>query len=74
MPRHIERSPDRVLLHTAVYDFALELNFVRTKALRLKQLAVWKSNQVFTTEFRDRRRCRDGGEWDLFPQFRNLDY
>ncbi len=56
-----------------VYDFALELNFVRTKALRLEQLAVRKSNQVFTgTEYRDRRRCRDGGEWDLFPQFRDL--
>ena len=58
-----------------VYDFAIELNFVRTKALRLEQLAVRKSNAVFTgTRYRDPVRCRDGGAWDLFPQFQNLTY
>ena len=58
-----------------VYDFARELNFVRSKALRLEQLAVRLSNARFTgTRYRDRVKCRDGGAWDLFPEFQNLTY
>jgi hypothetical protein len=58
-----------------VYDFARELNFVHTKAIRLEQLAVRKSKAVFRgTRYYDPARCRDGGLWDLYPEFRNLDY
>lgn len=58
-----------------VYAFARELNFVETKALRLEQLAVRKSNAEFTgTKYRDPVRCRDGGAWDIYPEFRNLNY
>ena len=57
-----------------VYDFARELNFVHTKALRLEQLAVRKSRAVAPRGYWDARRCRDGGAWDLFDEFRNLDY
>lgn len=58
-----------------VYDFARELNFVHTKAIRLEQLAVRKSNAQFTgTIYRNSAKCRDGGAWDLYPEFRNLDY
>jgi len=58
-----------------VYEFARELNFVYTKALRLMQLAVRKSNAAFSgTKYRDPVRCRDEGAWDLYPAFRSLDY
>jgi hypothetical protein len=57
-----------------VYDFARELNFVFPKAMRLEQLAVRKSRAVAPRAYWDPTRCRDGGKWDLFPQFRNLDY
>lgn len=56
-----------------VYEFARELNFVPAKAVRLMELAVRKSNATFTgTRYRDPRRCRDGGAWDLYPGFPNL--
>lgn len=57
-----------------VYDFARELNFVPTKALRLEQLAVRKSRLVAPRGYWDPVRCRDGGKWDLYPEFRNLTY
>jgi len=58
-----------------VYEFARELNFTPTKAFRLTQLAVRKSNASFTgTRYRDPRRCRDGGAWDLYPGFQNLSF
>jgi len=57
-----------------VFEFARELNFVLTKALRLEQLAVRKSRAVAPRGYWDPARCRDGGAWDIFPEFRNLDY
>lgn len=58
-----------------VYDFARELGFVHPRALRLEQLAVRKSRAVFAgTKYWNPTHCREGGRWDLYPQFRNLDY
>jgi hypothetical protein len=57
-----------------VYGFARELNFTPAKALRLEQLAVRKSRALAPRDYWDARKCRDGGQWDLYPEFRNLDY
>ena len=57
-----------------VYEFARELNFVHAKALRLEQLAVRKSRALAPRGYWDARRCMDGGQWDLYPEFRNLNY
>jgi hypothetical protein len=57
-----------------VYGFARELNFVHAKALRLEQLAVRKSRAVAPRGYWDAARCRDGGAWDLYAEFRNLSY
>ena len=57
-----------------VYDFARTLGFPHRKAMRLEQLAVRKSRALAPRAYWDSRRCRDGGEWDLFDEFRNLDY
>lgn len=56
-----------------VYVFARELNFVPQKALRLEQLAVRKS-RAGPRRYWDAKRCRDGEQWDIFPEFRNLTY
>ena len=57
-----------------VYDFARELNFPVTRALRLEQLAVRKSRQLAPRGYWNATKCRDGGAWDLYPEFRNLNY
>jgi hypothetical protein len=57
-----------------IYEFARELNFVHTKAMRLEQLAVRKTRAVAPRGYWDSRRCRDGATWDLYPEFRNLNY
>jgi hypothetical protein len=57
-----------------VYEFARELNFVHTRAMRLEQLGVRKTRSVAPRGYWDARRCRDGAAWDLYPQFRNIDY
>jgi hypothetical protein len=57
-----------------VYAFARELNFVHSKALRLEQLAVRKSRAVAPRGYWNASRCRDGGAWDLYSEFRNLTY
>jgi hypothetical protein len=57
-----------------VYAFARELNFVHTRALRLEQLAVRKSRALAPSGYWNRQKCRDLGAWDLYPEFRNLDY
>ncbi len=56
-----------------VYDFARELNFVHVKALRLEQLAVRKA-RLAPRGYWDPVRCRDGGAWDIYDEFRNLTY
>lgn len=57
-----------------VYWWARELNFVDRLALRLEQLAVRKARAVAPRGYWDSARCRDGGRWDIFPEYRNLDY
>lgn len=57
-----------------IYGFARELNFVHSKALRLEQLGVRKSRALAPRAYWDARRCRDSAAWDLYPEFRNLDY
>lgn len=57
-----------------VYDFARTLGFPHPKAMRLELLAVRKSRALAPRGYWDSRRCRDGGAWDLFDEFRNLDY
>jgi hypothetical protein len=57
-----------------VYDFARTLGFPHRKGMRLEQLAVRKSRALAPRGYWDARRCRDGGAWDLFDEFYNLDY
>lgn len=57
-----------------VYEFARVLGLSDARALRLEQLAVRKSRALAPRAYWDTSRCRDRGEWDLFPDFRNLTY
>jgi len=57
-----------------IYGFARELSFPHTKALRLEQLGVRKSRALAPRAYWNAKACRDGGAWDLYPEFRNLTY
>jgi hypothetical protein len=57
-----------------IYEFARELNFVHTKAMRLEQLGVRKTRSTAPRRYWSSTHCRDGGRWDIYPEFRNLDY
>jgi hypothetical protein len=57
-----------------IYDFARELHFPVAKALRLEALGVRKTRQVAPRGYWNPIKCRDGGDWDLYSEFRNLTY